>query len=51
MTDVRGYRRFAVQGGDWGAGVAGRLALQYAKRVIGLHLNLLFANPESWPTG
>lgn len=51
MTDVLGYRRFAVQGGDWGSGVAGRLALQYPERVVGIHLNLLFANPENLPLG
>jgi microsomal epoxide hydrolase len=38
MTDL-GYHRFAVQGGDWGAGVATWLALRHAGPVEGIHLN------------
>jgi pimeloyl-ACP methyl ester carboxylesterase len=34
-----GYRRFAAQGGDWGAYVATCLGLLFPERVIGLHLN------------
>jgi pimeloyl-ACP methyl ester carboxylesterase len=41
MTDVLGYERFGAQGGDWGAFVASRLGYQFAKRVIGIHINLL----------
>jgi len=41
MTDVLGYERYGVQGGDWGAFVASRLGHQFAERVIGIHLNLL----------
>jgi pimeloyl-ACP methyl ester carboxylesterase len=41
MSEVLGYRRFGVQGGDWGAFVGSRLAAQYPERVAGLHLNLL----------
>ena len=41
MTDVLGYRRFAAQGGDWGAFVTSRLGLSYPERVAGNHLNLL----------
>jgi microsomal epoxide hydrolase len=41
MTDVLGYRRFAAQGGDWGAFVSSVLALNYPQRLIGIHLNLL----------
>jgi pimeloyl-ACP methyl ester carboxylesterase len=41
MTDVLAYKRFAAQGGDWGASVASRLALQYPDRLYGIHLNLL----------
>ena len=41
MTDVLGYRRFGVQGGDWGAAVAGRLAFDHPETVAGIHLNLL----------
>ena len=28
MTDVLGYRRFAAQGGDWGAFITSRLGLR-----------------------
>jgi pimeloyl-ACP methyl ester carboxylesterase len=43
MTDVLGYRKFAAQGGDWGAGVTSRLGYAYADRMIGIHLNLMMA--------
>ena len=36
-----GYDRFAVQGGDWGAGIATWLAVKYPSRVIGIHLNYI----------
>ena len=35
-----GYERYGVQGGDWGANVAARLATQHPEAVLGLHLNL-----------
>ena len=41
MAGVLGYRRFAVQGGDWGAFVASRLGAVHAEKLIGIHLNLL----------
>src|SRR6202043_1022655 len=41
MSDVLGYKRFAVQGGDWGAFVASVMGHRYPDRVIGIHLNLL----------
>ncbi len=41
MTDVLGYRRFAAQGGDWGAFVASRLGAVHAEKVIGIHVTLL----------
>jgi pimeloyl-ACP methyl ester carboxylesterase len=41
MTDVLGYRRFAAQGGDWGAFVTTRLACDVPDRLIGIHLNFL----------
>jgi len=41
MTDVLGYRRFAAQGGDYGAFTASRLGYSYPDRMIGIHLNLL----------
>jgi pimeloyl-ACP methyl ester carboxylesterase len=41
MTDVLGYRRFGVQGGDWGAFIASVLGHRHAEHVLGLHLNML----------
>ena len=38
MVDELGYRRFAVQGGDWGGMVAEHMARSYASSVIGVHL-------------
>jgi microsomal epoxide hydrolase len=43
MTNVLGYRKFAAQGGDWGAAVTSRLGYAYADRMIGIHLNLMMA--------
>lgn len=34
-----GYLRYGAQGGDWGASVATRLAMQHPAEVIGIHLN------------
>ncbi len=36
-----GYERFAVQGGDWGAGIATWLALKFPARIAGIHLNYI----------
>ena len=41
MTGVLGYRRFAAQGGDWGAFVTSRLGADHADKLIGIHVNLL----------
>jgi pimeloyl-ACP methyl ester carboxylesterase len=41
MANVLGYRRFAAQGGDWGAFVASRLGFAHPDRLIGVHINLL----------
>ncbi len=41
MTEVLGYRRFAAQGGDWGAFVASRLGAVHAEKLLGIHVNLL----------
>jgi pimeloyl-ACP methyl ester carboxylesterase len=41
MTDVLGYRRFGLQGGDWGAFIASRIAALRPELVVGLHLNYL----------
>ena len=41
MTDVLGYRRFAAQGGDWGAFVSSVLGWRHPEKLTGIHLNLL----------
>src|ERR1700692_1211251 len=43
MTKTLGFRKFAAQGGDWGAGVASLIGQKYPASVCGIHLNLLFA--------
>ncbi|MEN0073469.1 MAG: epoxide hydrolase family protein [Paracraurococcus sp.] len=41
MTGVLGYRRFAAQGGDFGAFTASCLGATHAEKLIGIHVNLL----------
>lgn len=41
MTDVLGYPRFAAQGGDWGSYITGRIGYAHAKKVFGIHLNMM----------
>jgi microsomal epoxide hydrolase len=41
MTDVLGYRRFAAQGGDWGAFITSVLGATHPERLAGIHVNLL----------
>ena len=41
MTDVLGYQRFGVQGGDWGCFVASVMGHRYPEHVAGIHLNML----------
>ncbi|WP_159012940.1 epoxide hydrolase family protein [Acidisoma sp. S159] len=41
MSDVLGYKRFAAQGGDWGASITSRLGVAYPERLIGMHLNMM----------
>jgi len=39
LMTALGYYRFGAQGGDFGAGVATRLGLRHAARLVGLHFN------------
>ncbi|HET7670986.1 MAG TPA: epoxide hydrolase [Burkholderiales bacterium] len=41
MTEVLGYKRFGLQGGDWGAFISSRIAATRPELVTGLHLNYL----------
>ena len=44
MTQL-GYQRFVAQGGDWGAVVTRWLGRDHPDRLIGLHVNMMFAFP------
>jgi pimeloyl-ACP methyl ester carboxylesterase len=41
LMDALGYDRYAVHGGDIGAGIATWIAWLYPERVVGLHLNFI----------
>ncbi len=41
LMDALGYRRFGLQGGDFGANISSRLAFLHPDRVAGLHLNYI----------
>jgi microsomal epoxide hydrolase len=41
-----GYRKYGVQGGDWGALIATELALRDREHVHGIHLNMPLAVPQ-----
>ncbi len=41
MSGVLGYRKFAAQGGDWGAFITSRMGYAHPDKLHGIHLNLL----------
>jgi pimeloyl-ACP methyl ester carboxylesterase len=41
LMEKLGYRRFAAQGGDFGASVSTILGLRHAPHVLGIHLNYI----------
>ena len=41
LMTLLGYDRFAVQGGDWGAGIATWLARDHPDRLAAMHLNYI----------
>jgi len=47
MTDVLGYSRFGAQGGDWGAAITSWLGHEHAGAVVGIHLNMIGARPNT----
>jgi len=49
MTEVLGYRRFAAQGGDWGAFITSYLGAAYPDRLAGIHVNLLAVRRDQTP--
>jgi pimeloyl-ACP methyl ester carboxylesterase len=49
LMDRLGYRRYGVQGGDWGAQVATRIGGLDPERCAAIHLNLPFARQPDEP--
>ena len=47
LMDRLGYAKYGIQGGDWGSEIARDMAYQAPAHVIGLHLNLLTADPPN----
>ena len=45
--DRLGYSKYGIQGGDWGSEIARDMAHAAPAHVIGLHLNLLYADPPN----
>jgi pimeloyl-ACP methyl ester carboxylesterase len=41
LMGALGYKRFALQGGDLGAGVSTALGLRHSRRIIGIHLHYI----------
>ncbi len=41
LMDTLGYRRFGLQGGDFGANISSRLSFLHPDRIVGLHLNYI----------
>ncbi|KFB35734.1 AGAP008686-PA-like protein [Anopheles sinensis] len=46
-----GYRRFYIQGGDWGAIVANLMAILFEKDILGIHLNMCMASESPLTIG
>src|SRR5579863_2796967 len=47
LMDRLGYSNYGIQGGDWGSLIARDMAYQAPAHVIGLHLNLIVADPPN----
>ncbi|MGA7302366.1 MAG: epoxide hydrolase family protein, partial [Candidatus Sulfotelmatobacter sp.] len=47
LMDRLGYSKYGIQGGDWGSLIARDMAYLAPGHVIGLHLNLIDADPPS----
>lgn len=45
LMERLGYDRYGAQGGDLGSLITSSIASEYPDRVIGLHLNMVFAGP------
>jgi microsomal epoxide hydrolase len=51
MTEVLGYDKYFVQGGDWGSWVGTWMALNHPTNVKGLHLNHVYIRHDGAPLG
>ncbi|MCE2509833.1 MAG: epoxide hydrolase [Alphaproteobacteria bacterium] len=47
MTENLGYKKYAAQGGDWGAFITGWLGFNHGENVLGIHLNRI--GPDTGP--
>jgi pimeloyl-ACP methyl ester carboxylesterase len=45
-----GYERYGAQGGDWGSAITLAIGQQDAARLVGIHVNLAFADPGKLST-
>ncbi|CAJ0588064.1 unnamed protein product [Cylicocyclus nassatus] len=45
LMDRLGFKKYYLQGGDWGALVTSNIARVYPDRVLGLHLNMMPITP------
>lgn len=45
MTGVLGFKRFAVQGGDWGSAITSRMGEVHAPSLYGIHINMIAIGP------
>ncbi len=51
MTDVLGYHRYLVQGGDWGGYIASRMGFDHADHVAGVHSHSFLVWHDGVPLG
>ena len=49
MTGALGYRRYAAQGGDYGAIISSRMGYAHPAPLIGIHINLLSVRRDRPP--
>ena len=45
MTEVLGYKHYAVQGGDWGSIIASRIGQVYQPSLYGIHITMIGVGP------
>ena len=46
MVNVLGHKKFAAQGGDWGAHLCAALGVRHPDRLVGIHVNMLSLRPD-----